>query len=83
MGARGNLFVGRQSFTWTTPKHTIKAGGEWRGNRDTTYFGIGNINGSLDVFGGGTLYAPLAICSLSGATFRLWVRPYPRPRAPS
>jgi hypothetical protein len=50
---------------WTKGKHTIKAGGEFRANRDTTYFGIG-INGSY-VFGGGTAYAPVAIRSLSGA----------------
>jgi hypothetical protein len=61
----GNLFVGRQTFTWLKGKHAIKAGGEFRANRDTTYFGIG-INGSY-VFGGGTSYAPVAIRSLSGA----------------
>ncbi len=57
--------MGRQNATWTKAKHTIKAGVEFRANRDTTYFGIG-INGSY-VFGGGTSYAPVAIRSASGA----------------
>src|SRR5581483_9286848 len=35
----GNLFQGRQSFTWIRAKHSFKAGGEFRANRDTTYFG--------------------------------------------
>ena len=61
----GNLFVGRQTFTWTKSQHTLKAGAEFRANRDTTYFGTG-ING-MYVFGGGTSYAPVAIRSLSGA----------------
>lgn len=61
----GNLYVGRHTMTWTTPKHTVKAGGEFRANRDSTYFGTG-VNGTY-VFGGGTSYAPVAIRSLSGA----------------
>src|ERR1019366_4787236 len=40
MAAYGNLFQIRQSFQWTRGKHTFKAGGEVRGNRDTTIFGI-------------------------------------------
>ena len=35
----GNLFVGRQSFAWTRGRHAFKFGGEFRANRDTTYFG--------------------------------------------
>jgi hypothetical protein len=64
MTAYGNLFQGRQSFTWTTPRHTVKAGGEIRANRDTTYFGT-SPNGEYD-FGGGAAYAPVDIPSQSG-----------------
>ena len=60
----GNLFQGRQSFTWTRSKHTVKAGGEFRANRDTTYFGTAP-NGQY-VFGGGAAFATTAIRSLSG-----------------
>ncbi len=63
--AYGNLFQGRQNFSWTTKKHGIKAGAEFRGNRDSTYFGI-TPNGAY-TFGGGTAYSPAAIRSLSGA----------------
>jgi hypothetical protein len=65
MGAFGNLFQFRQNFQWVRGKHTIKTGGEWRGNRDTTVFGIGP-NGSYQ-FGGGTAYATAPIVSASGA----------------
>ena len=64
MGSYGNLFQVRQNFTWTRGKHTIKAGGEWRGNRDTTVFGI-SPNGEYQ-FGGGTAYSPVEIRSASG-----------------
>ncbi len=60
----GNLFQGRQVFSWTTKRHAIKAGGEVRANRDSTYFGTAP-NGSY-TFGGGTAYAPVNIRSLSG-----------------
>ncbi len=63
--AYGNLFQGRQNFSWTTGTHSIKAGAEFRGNRDSTYFGI-TPNGAY-TFGGGTAYSPVAIRSLSGA----------------
>ncbi len=63
--AYGNLFQGRQNFSWTTNKHAVKAGAEFRGNRDSTYFGI-TPNGAY-TFGGGTAYSPVAIRSLSGA----------------
>ncbi len=62
--ALGNLFQGRQNFSWIKGKHSFKAGAEVRANRDTTYFGIG-INGQY-TFGGGTAYAPVAIRSQSG-----------------
>ena len=62
--AIGNLFQGRQTFSWTKGRHALKAGAEVRANRDTTYFGLG-INGQY-TFGGGTAYAPVAIRSLSG-----------------
>ena len=60
----GNLFQGRQNFTWTTARHSFKAGVEFRANRDTTYFGL-TPNGNY-TFGGGTAYAPVDIRSLSG-----------------
>jgi len=64
LGAYGNLFQVRQSFQWIRGQHTIKAGGEWRGNRDTTVFAI-SPNGAYQ-FGGGTAYATAPIRSLSG-----------------
>ncbi len=65
MAAFGNLFQARQNFSWTRGKHSIKAGGEFRANRDTTYFGTAP-NGQY-TFGGGTAYSPVSIRSLSGA----------------
>jgi hypothetical protein len=64
MSAYGNLFAARQNFTWTTARHTIKAGGEVRLNRDTTYFGT-SPNGEYD-YGGGTAYSAVNIASQSG-----------------
>ena len=64
MGAYGNLFQVRQNFTWLRGKHTLKAGGEVRANRDTTVFGI-SPNGQYQ-FGGGAAYSPVAIHSVSG-----------------
>jgi hypothetical protein len=61
----GNLFQGRQNLTWTRPKHTIKVGGEFRANRDTTYFGT-TPNGQY-IFGGGAAFATEPIQSASGA----------------
>lgn len=61
----GNLFMGRQSFSWTRGRHAFKFGGEFRANRDTTYFGI-TPNGQY-IFGGGAAYATSAIRSASGA----------------
>ncbi len=60
----GNLFQGRQNFSWSRGKHAIKAGGEFRANRDSTYFGI-SPNGEY-TFGGGTAYSPTLIRSVSG-----------------
>jgi hypothetical protein len=60
----GNLFQARQNVSFTTPRHAVKAGGEVRLNRDTTYFGI-SPNGEYD-FGGGTAYSPVNIPSQSG-----------------
>jgi len=64
MSAYGNLFLLRQNLTWTAGRHLVKAGGEVRVNRDTTYFGI-SLNGEYD-FGGGSVYSPVAIASQSG-----------------
>lgn len=64
MGAYGNLFQIRQSFQWMRGRHTFKAGGEVRGNRDTTVFAI-SPNGAYQ-FGGGTAYAAAPIRSASG-----------------
>jgi hypothetical protein len=64
MQAYGNLFQGRQTVSFSAARHTLKAGGEVRVNRDTTYFGI-SPNGEYD-FGGGTSYATERITSLSG-----------------
>ena len=60
----GNLFQIRQNFTWVRGKHTVKAGGEVRANRDTTLFGI-SPNGEYQ-FGGGAAYSPVEIRSASG-----------------
>ena len=64
MSAYGNLFMARQNLTWNRGKHLIKAGGEIRVNRDTTYFGT-SPNGEYD-FGGGKVYSPVDIMSQSG-----------------
>jgi hypothetical protein len=62
--AFGNLFVGRQNFSWTRGQHSLKFGGEFRANRDTTYFGIAP-NGQY-VFGGAAAFAAVPITSASG-----------------
>jgi hypothetical protein len=64
VGSYGNLFQVRQNFTHIHGRHTIKWGGEWRGNRDTTVYGI-SPNGEYQ-FGGGTAYSPVEIHSASG-----------------
>ena len=63
-GSYGNLFQVRQNFTHIRGRHTIKWGGEWRGNRDTTVYGI-SPNGEYQ-FGGGAAYSPVEIRSASG-----------------
>ncbi len=60
-----NLFQGRQNFSWTRSKHTIKAGGEFRANRDTSYFG--QTPSGQYIFGGGAAFATGSISSASGA----------------
>jgi len=60
----GNLLQLRQNFTWIRGKHSFKAGGEVRFNRDTSLFGI-DPNG-LYQFGGGTAYSPVEISSVDG-----------------
>lgn len=60
----GNLFEGRQNFVWTRGGHTVKAGAEFRANRDTTYFGTAP-NGQY-TFGGGAAFATAPILSASG-----------------
>ncbi len=65
MAEYGNLFQARANFTRIRGKHTFKAGGEVRSNRDTTLFGM-SPNGQYQ-FGGGVAYSPVAIRSLSGA----------------
>ncbi len=64
VASRGNLFQGRETVSWALPRHAIKAGGEFRANRDSTYFGTAP-NGSY-TFGGGTAYSAVNIRSLSG-----------------
>lgn len=61
----GNLFEGQQNFIWTRGKHTIKAGGELRANRDSSFFGT-TPNGQY-IFGGGPSFATTAIRSATGA----------------
>ncbi|HXK04557.1 MAG TPA: TonB-dependent receptor [Verrucomicrobiae bacterium] len=63
-GSYGNLFQVRQNFTHVRGRHTIRWGGEWRGNRDTTVYGI-SPNGEYQ-FGGGAAYSPVEIRSASG-----------------
>ncbi len=60
----GNLFEGQQNFTWIHGSHTIKAGGLFVANRDTTYFGTAP-NGQY-TFGGGAAFATTEITSASG-----------------
>ncbi len=59
-----NLFQGRQNFSWAKGTHSVKAGAEFRANRDSSFFGIAP-NGQY-TFGGGAAYSTVAIPSLSG-----------------
>jgi hypothetical protein len=63
-GAYGNVFQARQTVAHTSGKHAYKVGFEVWANRDTTVFGLAP-NGEY-TFGGGTVYAPVAIESVSG-----------------
>ncbi len=63
-GSYGNLYQGKQDFSWTRGGHVFKWGAEIRLNRDSTIFGV-NPNGIYE-FGGGTVYAPYEITSASG-----------------
>jgi len=64
MQAYGNLFQLQGNVQYTTARHALKGGAEWRANRDTTYFGI-SPNGSYE-FGGGRAYSAVHIPSQSG-----------------
>jgi len=64
MQAYGNLFQLQGNVQYTTARHALKGGTEWRANRDTTYFGI-SPNGSYE-FGGGRAYSAVHIPSQSG-----------------
>jgi hypothetical protein len=64
MAEYGNLFQARANFTRIRGKHTFKAGGEVRANRDTTLYGT-DPNGQYE-FGGGVAYSPVTIRSTSG-----------------
>ncbi len=64
LGAYGNLLQIRQNLTHIRGRHTVKWGGEWRVNRDTTAYGA-SPNGEYQ-FGGGTAYSPVEIRSASG-----------------
>jgi hypothetical protein len=64
MQAYGNLFQLRENVVFSTERHTFKAGGEIRLNRDSTYFGI-SPNGEYS-FGGGAAYSNKNIKSASG-----------------
>jgi Outer membrane receptor proteins, mostly Fe transport len=64
MQAYGNLFQFQSNAQYTTARHALKFGAEWRANRDTTYWG-GSPNGQYE-FGGGTAYSSVSIPSQSG-----------------
>lgn len=59
-----NLFQFREDISWSFGEHLLKAGGETRLWRDSSYFGL-SPNGEYD-FGGGPAYAPYDISSQSG-----------------
>lgn len=65
IAAFNNLFALRQSFSYTTGRHSMRFGAEVRLNRDTTYFGT-SPNGEYD-FGGGAAYSRAEMVSQSGA----------------
>ena len=59
-----NLFQLSENLTWTVGQHAVKAGGEVRLWRDSSYFGQ-SPNGEYD-FGGGNSFSPVEIHSQSG-----------------
>jgi hypothetical protein len=61
MGEFGNLYQFRQDWTAVHGSHTLKMGGQFRWNVDTTIFGI-SPNGQFQ-FGGGTAYAQVPMMS--------------------
>ena len=75
VGSYGNLYQARQNFTHIRGHHTIKWGGEWRGNRDTTVYGI-SPNGEY-AFGGGTAYSPVEIRRRAASTIYTSAIPCP------
>lgn len=64
MQAYGNLFQFQINGQYSTDRHTLKFGSEWRANRDTTYWG-GSPNGQYE-FGSGRAYSAVFIPSQSG-----------------
>jgi Carboxypeptidase regulatory-like domain len=64
LGSYGNVFQGKQDFSYTHGPHAFKWGTEMRFNFDATVFAV-NPNGQY-VFGGGTAYSPVFIPSASG-----------------
>ncbi|MCI0625972.1 MAG: TonB-dependent receptor [Acidobacteria bacterium] len=65
LGAFGNLFQGRFSVAYVRGSHNLKMGAEARLNRDTTLTAFGP-NG-LYTFGGGAVYSPVEMRSMSGS----------------
>jgi hypothetical protein len=63
-GAYGIVFQARQTVAYTVGKHAYRAGFEVWANRDTTVFGLAP-NGEY-TFGGGTVYSPVVLQSVSG-----------------
>jgi hypothetical protein len=59
-----NLFQFSENVTFTKSSHALKAGGEIRLWRDSSYFGM-SPNGEYD-FGGGVAFSPVEIPSQSG-----------------
>lgn len=82
-----NLFQFRENVSFTTAHHSLKAGGELRLWRDSSYFGMAP-NGEYG-FGGGTAYSSLEFARKAANMMSTWVilyqtrfRPF-LPAAPS
>lgn len=65
LGAFGNLFQGRYNLAYMHGSHNLKMGVEARLHRDTTLSAF-SPNG-VYTFGGGAVYSPVEIASLSGS----------------